>query len=269
MNVLRLSSSRFICQYCWLNKPVVVRVELSDSWWLDKQIWVQPCFTLLLHIFLAHPACPLGFLIPNDKDWFQTPFVSDPFCSLLLMLFSLIQPVNCENRVWIFGLSASGITDGRWCVKSHIYSQLQNKKTPFFFSAMEYWDCFFFFPKWCNFKAPSGSSSWVRTVVCQQFLSFNCSLFSSPSLLFLILPSSTDPRVLVLSVCPLRSSRVFCPTRQTNLTWDPSFLGDSYCPPGKTEQVKDLCFIVVNPGVARLHPAQAKQVPVLPRLPAY
>lgn len=112
MNVLWLSSSRFFCQHCGLNKPVVVRVELSDSWRLDKQIWVQPCFTLLLHIFLAGPACPLGFLIPNDKDWFPPSFVSDPFCSLLLMLFSLIQPVNCEIRVWTFGLSASGITDG-------------------------------------------------------------------------------------------------------------------------------------------------------------
>lgn len=98
----------------------------------------------------------------------------------------------------------------------------------------------------------------MRTVVCQQFLSFNCSLFSCPSLLFLILPSSTDPRVLDLSLCPPRSSRVFCPTRQTNLTWDPSLLGDSYCPPGKTEQVKDLCFIVVNPGVARLHPGRGQ-----------
>lgn len=138
---------------------------------------------------------------------------------------------------------------------THYY---ETKKTPHFSLAQRNTETFFFFSKRCNFKNPSGSSSWVRTVFRQQFLSFNCSLFSSPSLLFLILLTSTDPWELDLSLCPLCSSRVFCPTRQTNLTWDPSFLGDSYCPPGKTEQVKDLCFIVVNPGVARLHPARGQ-----------
>lgn len=50
------------------------------------------------------------------------------------MLFSPVKPVNCDIRVWTFGLSASGITDG---VLNLTFTHYYETKNTFFFSPTE------------------------------------------------------------------------------------------------------------------------------------
>lgn len=58
------------------------------------------------------------------------------------MLFSVMQPVNCEIRVWTFGLSASGTTDGVLNLTfTHYY---ETKKTHFSLAQRDTETVFFF-----------------------------------------------------------------------------------------------------------------------------